>query len=110
MEQRYWACCMDQNTNTEPKAAGRQKALSRELLFHAVSDRTWFLPGVPSHAPERQQAEMIIGHVTPTVIVARMLQNEGKAVDTMVRKIMGQKGSHERSGHRPNMQSELRME
>ncbi|GJQ71370.1 hypothetical protein Trydic_g11100 [Trypoxylus dichotomus] len=44
MEHRYWACCIDQKTNTGPKAVGRQKAWSSELLPHAASDRTWFLP------------------------------------------------------------------
>ncbi|GJQ71564.1 hypothetical protein Trydic_g11272 [Trypoxylus dichotomus] len=66
----------------------------------------------PTWAPERQQAERIIGHVTPTTIVASMLENEGnwKAEESMVRKIMGKKESHERSRHRANMQNELRME
>ncbi|GJQ73527.1 hypothetical protein Trydic_g13879 [Trypoxylus dichotomus] len=63
----------------------------------------------PMWAPERQQAKRIIGHVTPTTIVGSMLENEGnwEAVETMMRKIMGKKESHERSRH---MQNELRIE
>ncbi|GJQ74078.1 hypothetical protein Trydic_g19000 [Trypoxylus dichotomus] len=66
----------------------------------------------PTWAPERQQAEKIIRHVTPTTIGASKPENEGnwKVVETMVRKIMGKEGSRERTRHRANMQSELRME
>ncbi|GJQ82897.1 hypothetical protein Trydic_g5903 [Trypoxylus dichotomus] len=66
----------------------------------------------PTWAPETQQAERIIGHVTPTTIVASTIENEGSwiAVQTMVRNIMGKKERDERSRHRANMQSELRME
>ncbi|GJQ83279.1 hypothetical protein Trydic_g8871 [Trypoxylus dichotomus] len=66
----------------------------------------------PTWAPERQQAERIVGHITRTTIVANMLENEGnwKAVETIVRKIMGKKKNHVRSRHRANTQSELRTE
>ncbi|GJQ70928.1 hypothetical protein Trydic_g845 [Trypoxylus dichotomus] len=56
----------------------------------------------PTWAPERQQAAKVMRRVTPTTIVANLLENEGnwKAMETRVRKIMGKKESHERSRHR----------
>ncbi|GJQ87728.1 hypothetical protein Trydic_g3824 [Trypoxylus dichotomus] len=131
MVQRYLAYRIGQKTNTGPKAVDRQKAWLGELPSHAISNRTWFLPGIssqvwykrnsnyrngidtvehtffecPMWVPERQQAERIIGHVTPITMVASIFENEGnwKLVETMVRKIME---SHE-SRDRDNMQSEL---
>ncbi|GJQ67904.1 hypothetical protein Trydic_g16664 [Trypoxylus dichotomus] len=86
----------------------RRAAWTKRLL----RDRRPCVERKHGQASERQQAEGIIGRVTPTTIVASTLKNEGiwKAVETMVRKIMGKKESHKRSRHRANMQSELRME
>ncbi|GJQ66095.1 hypothetical protein Trydic_g5772 [Trypoxylus dichotomus] len=73
MEQRYWACCIDQNTNTGPKPVDREKAWSG--LGLSETDDTFF--ECQTWTPERQQAERIIGLVTPTTTVARILENEG---------------------------------
>ncbi|GJQ76498.1 hypothetical protein Trydic_g2205 [Trypoxylus dichotomus] len=96
MEQRYWASCMDQNTNMGPKAIGHgsyQAYLRRfgtsetdECNYcNAVNTVEYTFFEYPTWTPERQQAKRIIGDVTPITIVASMFENEEnwKAVEIM---------------------------
>ncbi|GJQ84434.1 hypothetical protein Trydic_g15653 [Trypoxylus dichotomus] len=65
MEQRYWACCMDQKTNTGPKTVGKQKAWSASMLenegdWKAVETTVRKAIGMKeSHERSRHRANML---------------------------------------------------
>ncbi|GJQ84819.1 hypothetical protein Trydic_g19583 [Trypoxylus dichotomus] len=81
MEKRYWACCMDQNINREPKAVGRQKTWSAKhtnaIPANGIDTVEHTFIECPTWAPERQQAENFIRHVKPTTFAASSSENYG---------------------------------